>query len=65
MEVYIDDTLMKFGIVETHINHLMQSYKVLKKYNMKLNPSKCSFEVSSRSFLGFLVTQSRIKANLN
>lgn len=65
MEVYIDDTLMKFGIVEKHINLLMQSYKVLKKYNMKVNPSKCSFAVSSRSFLGYLVTQSRIKANPN
>lgn len=31
---------------------------------MKLNPSKCAFEVSSRKFLGFMVSQRRIKANL-
>ena len=31
---------------------------------MKLNPSKCAFEVSSGKFLNFMVSQRRIKANL-
>ena len=30
---------------------------------MKLNPSKCSFEVSSGKFLGFMVSHKRIEAN--
>ena len=32
---------------------------------MKLNPSKCAFEVSSRKFLGFMVSQRGIEANLD
>ena len=30
---------------------------------MKLNPSKCAFEVSSGKFLGFMVSQRGIEAN--
>ena len=30
---------------------------------MKLNPSKCVFGVASGKFLGFMVSQRRIKAN--
>ncbi|XP_022893944.1 uncharacterized protein LOC111408413 [Olea europaea var. sylvestris] len=63
MEVYIDDMLVKSLIAKQQIDHLKQSFEVLKKYNMKLNPSKCSFRVSSGKFLGYLVTQREIEAN--
>ena len=32
---------------------------------MKLNPSKCPFGVVSRKFLGFMVSQRGIEANLD
>ena len=32
---------------------------------MKLNPTKCVFVVSSRKFLGFIVSQQGIEANLD
>ena len=32
---------------------------------MKLNLSKCAFEVASGKFLGFMVSQRRIEANLD
>ena len=32
---------------------------------MKLNLSKCAFGVASRKFLGFMVSQRRIEANLD
>ncbi|KAL5547014.1 hypothetical protein UlMin_006701 [Ulmus minor] len=47
MEVYIDDMLVKSLSAEQHLDHLRQAFEVLKKYNMKLNPTKCSFGVSS------------------
>lgn len=34
-------------------------------YNMKLNFNKCAFGVSSRKFLGFMVNQKGIVANLD
>lgn len=46
-----------------HVGHLQECFKVLNKYQMKLNPAKCSFGVSSGKFLGYLVTQRGIEAN--
>ena len=38
---------------------------MLRRYNMRLNPSKCAFRVSSGKFLGFMVSQRGIEANPN
>jgi len=38
---------------------------MLRRYKMKLNPSKCAFGVLSRKFLGFMVSQRGIKVNLD
>ena len=55
MEVYIDDILVKSVKAELHVTHLVESFQVLKNYNMKLNPTKCAFGVSVEKFLGFIV----------
>ena len=55
-EVYIDDMLLKFKKRFDHTKHLQEAFELLHKYNMKLNPLKCVFEVSSSKFLGFMVT---------
>ena len=36
---------------------LEETFELLRKYEMKLNPDKCAFGVSSGKFLGFLVGQ--------
>ena len=36
---------------------------MLRRYNMKLNPSKCAFGVSSGKFLGLIVSQRGIEEN--
>ena len=38
-------------------------FTTLRRYQMKLNPSKCTFEVALGTFLGFMVSQRGIKAN--
>ena len=63
MEVYIDDMLVKSTTAELHIAHLAEAFQILKKYNMKLNPAKCAFGVSTRKFLGFIVNNRGIEAN--
>ena len=63
MEVYIDDMLVKSTMAELHITHLSEAFKILRKYNMKLNPAKCAFGVSTRKFLGFIVNNRGIEAN--
>ena len=63
MEVYIDDMLVKSKKAEDHIKHLDEMFKILRKYQMKLNPQKCAFGVGSRKFMGFMVNQRGIEAN--
>ena len=63
MEVYIDDMLVKSVKVELHVDHLAESFQVLKDYKMKLNPTKCAFGVSVGKFLGFIVNNHGIEAN--
>ena len=65
MEVYIDDMLVKSTTVELHIPHLSEAFQILRNYNMKLNPSKCAFRVSTGKFLGFIVNHRGIEANLD
>ena len=63
MEVYIDNVLVKSVKAEHYIDHLAKSFKILKDYKMKLNPTKCAFEVSTWKFLGFIVNNRGIEAN--
>ncbi|KAL0707426.1 hypothetical protein Bca4012_073852 [Brassica carinata] len=63
MEVYIDDMLVKSLEAEDHISHLQHAFSTLRKYNMKLNPAKCSFGVSFGKFQGYIVTHRGIEAN--
>ena len=63
MEAYIDDMLVKSKQRPNHATHLQQTFDILIKYGMTLNPSKCSFRVSVGRFLGFMVTQRGIEAN--
>ena len=56
VEVYIDDIMVKSKTRGEHGQHLEEVFHLLKKYGMKLNPSKCAFGVSAGKFLGFMVT---------
>ena len=53
IEVYIDDMLVKSLRENDHVEHLEEYFKVLNKYQMKLNPTKCSFGASSGKFLEY------------
>ena len=56
MEVYMDDMLVKSKEELVHLDDLRETFATLKKYQMKLNPSKCVFGVASGKFLGFMVS---------
>ena len=48
---------------EKHLDNLKETFDTLRRHQMKLNPSKCAFRVSSGKFLGFMVSQRGIEAN--
>ncbi|KAL0402048.1 UNVERIFIED_CONTAM: hypothetical protein Slati_4234700 [Sesamum latifolium] len=57
VEVYVDDMLVKSKKAEEHVKDLEETFSVLRKYKLKLNPAKCAFGVQGDRFLGFMVTQ--------
>lgn len=63
MEVYIDDMLVKSLRATDHLNHRQECFKTLNEYGMKLNPTKCTFGVTSGEFLGYIITQRGIREN--
>ncbi|CAL8155378.1 unnamed protein product [Prunus armeniaca] len=65
MEVYFDDMLVKAPQQADQIKNHVEAFSLLRKYQMKLNPTKCTFGVSSGRFLGYLATQMGIEAHPN
>ena len=65
VEVYVDDMMVKILDKEKHLDDFQETFDTLRRYNMKLNPSKCAFGVSSSKFLRFMVAHRGIEANPN
>lgn len=61
VECYIDDIVVKSKREEDHMKHLAMVFERLREHNLKMNPMKCAFGVSSRKFLGFVVTKNGIQ----
>ncbi|KAL0445370.1 UNVERIFIED_CONTAM: hypothetical protein Slati_2259700 [Sesamum latifolium] len=55
--------LVKSKKAEKHVRDLEETFLVLRKYKLKLNPAKCASRVQGGRFLGFMVTQRGIEAN--
>jgi len=56
VEVFVDNMLVKSKDEAKHLDDLKETFSILRKYNMKLNPAKCVFVVALGKFLGFMVS---------
>ena len=63
VQVYVDDMLVKSLRENNHLDDLQETFNTLRSYNMKLNPSKCVFRVTTGKFLGFMVSHRGIEVN--
>ena len=63
MEIYVDNMLIKSNEAKTHLEDLQETFNTLRRYRMKLNPTKCVFGVLSGKFFGSMVSRRGIKAN--
>nr|XP_025685323.1 uncharacterized protein LOC112786123 [Arachis hypogaea] len=63
MEVYVDDMVAKTPMQGSHCDDLIEIFRQLRAYNMRLNPDKCEFGVQGGKFLGFMLTSRGIEAN--
>ena len=64
MEVYVDDMLIKSRASTDHLADLEETFGALRKHKMKLNPTKCTFGVTSKKFLHFMMSRHGIEVNL-
>jgi len=71
VECYVDDLVVKSKEKENHLQDLRLVFERLRRFQLKMNPLKCAFGVSSGKFLGFIVRhrgieidQSKIEAIL-
>ena len=46
VEVYVEDMLVKSNEEADHLDNIRETFNTLRKYKMKLNPTKCVFAVS-------------------
>ena len=53
VEDYVNDLVVKAKNPFKHLLHLRQVFERCKEHNLRMNPSKCVFGVSSGNFLGF------------
>ena len=63
IEVYIDDMVVKSKVVSEHVRDFTNIFVILRKHKLHLNAYKCSFEVGSGKFLGYMVTHRGIEVN--
>ncbi|XP_057734679.1 uncharacterized protein LOC130950160 [Arachis stenosperma] len=64
VEVYVDDILAKTTRPDDLLNDLASVFASLRQHGMRLNPLKCAFAMEAGKFLGFMITQRGVEANL-
>ncbi|XP_060210683.1 uncharacterized protein LOC132637640 [Lycium barbarum] len=57
IEVYVDDVIIKSRRSSEHFPDLRKFFERLQRYNLKLNPAKCTFGVPAGKLLGFIVSR--------
>ncbi|GKA15946.1 reverse transcriptase domain-containing protein [Tanacetum coccineum] len=61
LKVYVDDLVIKSCTKDEIVGDIEETFKTLRKINMKLNPKQCTFEVEEGMFLGYQVNTKGIK----
>jgi hypothetical protein len=63
VQVYVDDVVIKTKESRTLIDDLQETFTNLRRFRMKLNPTKCTFGVPAGKLLCFLVSSRGIEVN--
>ncbi|RVW85801.1 Retrovirus-related Pol polyprotein from transposon 17.6 [Vitis vinifera] len=63
VECFVDDLVVKSRKREDHLRDLCMVFDRLRRYQLKMNPLKCAFGVTSGKFLGFIVRHRGIEVD--
>nr|GEY24546.1 reverse transcriptase domain-containing protein [Tanacetum cinerariifolium] len=61
IEVYVDALVVKSHTEAEMLRDIDETFRTLRKINMKLNPKKCTFGAVEGVFLGYVVTPEEMK----
>ncbi|GMI89605.1 hypothetical protein HRI_002629800 [Hibiscus trionum] len=61
IEVYVDVMIAKSRIEEEHLANQEKLFRRLRTFQLKLNPTKCTFGVTPRNLMGFVVSRRGIE----
>jgi hypothetical protein len=63
IEAYVDDVVIKARSHNELIPDLEETFNSLRKFEWKLNPTKCAFSVPQGKLLGFIISHRGIEEN--
>ena len=63
VEAYVDDMMVKLETREGHFEALDKFLARLERYNLRLNPKKCVFGVTSGKSVGHIVSKRGIEVD--
>ena len=63
VEVYVDDIIVKSKDSGSHTINLRKFFERIKEYRLRLNPQKCTFGVTTKKLLNFLVIDKGIEVD--
>ena len=61
VEVYVDDMIVKSQDRVDHLAALERFFEMIRQFRLRLNPKKCTFEVTSGKLLGYMVSERGIE----
>nr|GEV60393.1 reverse transcriptase domain-containing protein [Tanacetum cinerariifolium] len=61
IDVYVDDLVVKSHTEAEMVRDIEETFRTLRKINMKLNPKKCSFGLAEGVFLWYVIIPEGIK----
>ena len=65
VKVYVDDMIVKSQDKADHLAALERFFERIRQFRLRLNPNKCTFRVTSRKLLGYMVSERGIEADLD
>ena len=63
VKVYVDDMIVKSRDVADHLVALERFFERIKQFKLRLNSKKCTFGVTSRKLLEYMVSERGLKVD--
>nr|GEX19112.1 reverse transcriptase domain-containing protein [Tanacetum cinerariifolium] len=61
LKIYVDDLVIKSHTKTELLRDIEETFRTLRRINMKLNPKKCTFGAAEGIILGYMINLERIK----